>query len=50
MKQHALTNANNCLNINIYSYLETFGVQSSSLFSNVVHFFNNSANYTSVAP
>jgi hypothetical protein len=25
MEQHALQNVNNCLNINIYSYLETFG-------------------------
>jgi hypothetical protein len=30
MEQHALKNVNNCLNTNIYSYLETFGGQSSS--------------------
>jgi hypothetical protein len=29
-----------CLNINIYSYIETSGGQSSSLYFNVVHFFN----------
>jgi hypothetical protein len=31
-------NANNCLNINIYSYLETSGGQSYNLYLNVVHF------------
>jgi hypothetical protein len=30
MEQHALKNVNNCLNTNIYSYLETFGGQSSN--------------------
>ncbi len=39
-------NVNNCLNTNIYSYLETSGVQSSSLHLNVVHFFNTSVNKT----
>jgi hypothetical protein len=34
-------NVNNCLNTNIYSYLETSGYQSSNLYLNVVHFFNN---------
>jgi hypothetical protein len=34
----------NYLNINIYSYLETSGGQSSNLYLNVVHFFNTSAN------
>ncbi len=36
-------------NINIYSYLETSGGQSSNLYLNVVHFFNTSINYTYVA-
>jgi hypothetical protein len=42
-------NVNNCLNTNIYSYLETTGGQSSNLYLNVVHFFNASVNLTSVA-
>jgi hypothetical protein len=37
------------LNTNLYSYLETPGRQSSNLFLNVVNFFNNSVNSTSVA-
>jgi hypothetical protein len=37
-------NVNNCLNTNIYSYLETTGGQSSILYLNVVHFFNTSVN------
>jgi hypothetical protein len=40
MEQHALKNVNNCLNTNIYSYLETSGGQSSNLHFNVVHFYN----------
>jgi hypothetical protein len=40
MEQHSLRNVNNCLNTNIYSYLETSGGQSSNPYSNVVHFFN----------
>jgi len=54
MEQHALKNANNgtvrlkffnyCLNTNIYSYLETSDGQSSNLYLNVAHFFNNSVN------
>jgi hypothetical protein len=44
MEQHALKNVNNCLNTNIYSYLETSGGQSSNLYLNVVHFFNASVN------
>ncbi len=40
---------NNHLNTNIYSYSGTFGGQRSNLFLNVVHFFNNSVNKTSVA-
>jgi len=37
MEQCALKNVNNCLNTNIYSYLETYGGQSSNLYLNVVH-------------
>jgi hypothetical protein len=44
MEQHALKNVNNCLNTNIYSYLETSGGQSSNLYLNFVHFFNTSVN------
>ncbi len=43
MEQHAFKNVNNCLNTNIYSYLETSGGQSSNPFSNVVHFLNTRA-------
>jgi hypothetical protein len=49
MKQHALRNVNNCMNTNIYSYLETSGGQSSNPYLNDVHFFNTSAYWTSVA-
>ncbi len=38
MKQHALKNVINCLNANIYSYLETSGGKSYYLYLNVVHF------------
>ncbi len=38
MEHDALKNVNNCLNTNIYSYLETSGGQSSNLYLNVVHF------------
>jgi hypothetical protein len=44
MEQRTLKNANNYLNANIYSYLETSGGQSSNLHLNVVHFFNGSVN------
>jgi hypothetical protein len=37
-------NVNNCLKTNIYSYLETFGIQNSNLYLNGVHFFNTSLN------
>jgi len=37
-------NVSSCLNINIYSYLETSGGQSSNLYFNVAHFFNTSVN------
>jgi hypothetical protein len=40
---------NNCLSTNIYSLLETSGGQSSNVYLNVVHFFNTSVNYISVA-
>ncbi len=49
MEQHALKNVNNCLNANIYSYLETSGGQSFNPYLNVVHFFNTSVNWASVA-
>jgi hypothetical protein len=39
-----LNNANNCLNTNMSSYLETSGGQSSNLYLNVVHIFNTSDN------
>jgi hypothetical protein len=38
MKQHALKDVNNCLNTNIYSYVETSDGQSSNPYLNVVHF------------
>ncbi len=48
MEQHALKNVNNCLNTNIYSYLETPADKSYYLYLNVVHFFNTSVNFRSV--
>ncbi len=39
-----LKNVNNCLNTNIYSFLETFSGQSSNLNLNIVHLFNTSVN------
>ncbi len=44
MEQLALKIVNNCLNTNIYSYLETSGGQSYNLYLNVVHCFNTSLN------
>ncbi len=41
MEQHVLKNVNNCLNTNIYYYLETSGGQSSNPCLNVVHFFKH---------
>ncbi len=38
MEQHTFKNVSNCLNTNIYSYLETSGGQSSNLYLNAVHF------------
>ncbi len=43
MEQHDLKNVNNCMNTNIYSYLETSGGQSSNPYLNVVHFLNTRA-------
>jgi hypothetical protein len=44
VEQRALKNVNNCLNTNIYSYFETSGSQSSSLYLNVVHFSTSCLN------
>jgi hypothetical protein len=44
MEQRTLSNVNNGLNTNIYSYLETFGVKSYYLYLNAVHFSNTSVN------
>ncbi len=41
MEQRTLKIINNCLNTNIYSYLETSGGQSYNLYLNVVHFFQH---------
>jgi hypothetical protein len=49
MEQRTFKNANNYLNTNTYSYLGTSGGQSSNLYLNVVHFFNTSVKYTSMA-
>ncbi len=38
MEQHALRSVNNCLNTNIYSYLETSGIQSYNLYLMFVFF------------
>jgi hypothetical protein len=43
MEQRTLKNVNNCLNTNIYSYLETSGGQSSNPYLNVVNFLNTRA-------
>jgi hypothetical protein len=44
-----LKEANNCLNTNIYSYLETSGGQSSNRYLYVVYLFNTGVNLTFVA-
>jgi hypothetical protein len=44
MEQRNSQNVNNCLNTNIYSYLETSGGQISNLYLIVAHFFNTSVN------
>ncbi len=40
MEQRTLKSANNCLNTNIKSHLETSGRKSYNLYLTVVHFFN----------
>ncbi len=42
MEQHTLKNVDNYLKTKIYSYLETYGCQSSNLYLNLVHFFDTS--------
>jgi hypothetical protein len=42
MEQHALKNVKNCMNTNIYFYLETFGGQHYNLY--LLHFFNTNVN------
>ena len=49
MKQQAFKDVNNCLNTNIYSYLEASGCQSSSPYLNAVDFFKTRVNQKSVA-
>ncbi len=49
IEQRAFENVNNCLNVNIVSYLNTSGGQNSNLYLNVFHFFNVSVIKTSVA-
>ncbi len=49
MEQHALKNMNNGLNTNIYSYLETYGGQSSNPYFNAIHFFNTRVDQKSMA-
>jgi len=44
MEQHALKIVDNCLNTNIYCYLETSGGLSSNFYLNAVLFFNTSVN------
>jgi hypothetical protein len=44
MEQRTLKNANNYLNTNIYSCLETPGGQSSNLYLNAVHFLSTGVN------
>jgi hypothetical protein len=41
MEQHALENVSNCLNNNIYYYLETSGGQSFNQYLNAIHFFQH---------
>ncbi len=47
MEQHTFKNVNNCLNTNIYSYLEKSGGQNYNPYLNVDHFFNTRVNSTS---
>ena len=48
-EHHSLKHVNDCLNTNIYSYLDTSGGQRSNLYLNVIQLFNTSVNQTSVA-
>jgi hypothetical protein len=48
MEQHTFNNRNSDWNTKISLYLETSGGQNSTLYLNVVHFFNNTVNKTSV--
>ncbi len=41
MEERALKNVNSYLNTNVYSYLETSGGQSSTLYLNLVQFFQH---------
>jgi hypothetical protein len=43
-EERTLKKVNNCLNTNIYSYLETSGGKSFNPYLNVVHVFNTSVN------
>ncbi len=49
MEQCALRNVNNCLYTNVYSFLETSDGICYNPYLNVVHFFDNTVNQTSVA-
>ncbi len=42
-EQHTLKYVNNCINRNIYSYLEASGGESSNPYLNVAHFLNTRA-------
>jgi hypothetical protein len=44
MELCTLKNVTNCLNTNIYCYLETSGGKISNLYLNVVRFYNTSVN------
>jgi len=46
IEQNALKDVNNCLNTNIYSYLEISGGQISKPYLNVVHFLNARADFS----
>jgi hypothetical protein len=41
MEQHALKSVNNCMNTNIYSYLDTSGSQSSGTVFTTLYFHRN---------
>ncbi len=44
MEQRIFKNVNNCLNTNIYFYLETSGDQRSNPYLNAAHFSNTTVN------